>query len=98
MTQYRRGAEMNGLRGIRFRTITAVGASIGITFPPGVLSAYGLEKGMFVEIEPREEGILVKPVRMVSALEAEGKQRIRAIIDQYRPALEAMAKHDKSIT
>jgi len=76
----------------------AVGASIGITFPPGVISAYGFEKGMMVEIEPKEEGVLVKPVRVVSALEPEGKERVRAIIDQYRPALEAMAKDDKSAT
>lgn len=77
------------------RTITTVGGSIGITLPAAIVDAYGLKRGDLVEVEPREEGFLVKPARIVSALEPEGRRRVRELIAQYRPALDAMARDNR---
>lgn len=78
------------------RTVTTVGSSIGITLPQEMAAAYGLKRGDLVELEPTEEGLLVKPTRVVSALEPEGRRRVREIIERYRPALDAMSRHDRS--
>lgn len=79
------------------RRVTTVGNSLGVTLPLELAQAYGLARGNFVELEPTDRGLLLKPVRVVSALEPAGKRHIQGIIQRYRPALDAMARHDRKI-
>ncbi len=80
------------------RKVTVVGNSIGVTLPAEVARAYGLERGALVSVEPTKDGILLRPVKVVSALEPEGVALSEKIIQRYRRALDAMAKDQKKVS
>jgi len=80
------------------RKVTTLGNSIGVTLPSEMASAYGLVKGALVEVEPTDRGLLLRPVKVVSALEPEGAQLVKDIVRRYRPALDAMARERRKIS
>jgi putative addiction module antidote len=79
------------------RHITAIGNSIGVTLPRDLASAYGLEKGALVTVQPTEEGLLLQPAKVVSALSAQGSEIAGSIIGRYREALDALAREDRKV-
>lgn len=74
------------------RHITSIGNSLGVTLPREMLGAYGLDKGALVELRPTEEGLLIRPAKVVSALSPEGKEIVKDIVRRYRRAFDAMAE------
>jgi len=47
------------------RLITAIGNSLGVTLPRHLLKACGLHRGSLVEVLPANNGLLVRPSRIV---------------------------------
>jgi putative addiction module antidote len=76
------------------RHITSIGNSLGVTLPRDILQAYGLVKGTLVELRPTEEGLLIQPAKVVSALAPEGGEAVRGIVRRYKRALDALAKEE----
>jgi len=79
------------------RKVTTLGNSIGVTLPSDMARAYGLTKGALVEIEPTDRGLLLRPVKVVSAIEPSGAQLVKDIVRRYRPALNALAKNRRRV-
>lgn len=53
---------------MELRKVTVVGNSIGVTLPAALARAYGVERGALVSVEPTKDGVLLRPVKVVSAL------------------------------
>ncbi len=79
------------------RKVTTLGNSLGVTLPSDMVQVYGLTKGTLVEIEPTDRGLLLRPVKVVSALDPNSVRLIRDIVKRYRPALNALAKDKRRI-
>lgn len=79
------------------RKVTTLGNSIGVTLPTDIAHAYGIVRGALVQVEPTDRGLLVKPVKLVSALSPKGSALIREIVRRYRPALDAMARGERKV-
>jgi hypothetical protein len=58
-------------------------------------AAYGLEKGTLVTIRPTNDGLLLQPVKVTSALSPEGRALTKDLIRRYRGALDALAKEER---
>ncbi len=77
------------------RLITAIGNSLGVTLPRRLLKACGLHRGSLVEVLPANNGLLVRPSRIVPVELAdvaggEGRQRkpgIRVVLGQLKAGL-----------
>ena len=81
------------MRGVR--QIVNIGNSLGVTLPPEILSAYGLCRGALVELRPTEEGLLIRPAKIVSALSPEGRNLVRRTVKRYRRAFDAPAPEER---
>ncbi len=79
------------------RHITVIGNSLGVTLPKDLAAAYGLEKGALVTVRPMENGLLLEPVKVTSALSPEGRALTRDIIRRYRGALDTLAREDRKL-
>lgn len=79
------------------RKVSALGNSLVVTLPSELANAYGLGRGTLVEFEPTYQGLLLKPLKVVSALSPEGSALVKDIIRRYRPALDALAGGDRRI-
>lgn len=80
------------------RQITNIGNSLGVTIPRELLGAYGLERGALVELRPTNEGLLIHPARVVSALSPEGRDLVKGIVRRYKRAFDALSKEERSVT
>lgn len=80
------------------RQITNIGNSLGVTIPRELLGAYGLERGALVELRPTNEGLLIQPARVVSALSPEGRDLVKGIVRRYKRAFDALSKEERSVT
>jgi antitoxin component of MazEF toxin-antitoxin module len=79
------------------RQVTVIGHSLGVTLPRELLEIYGLHKGSLVELCPEEEGILVRPVRVISALSPAGRALAQDLIRRYRRVLDALARGETTV-
>ena len=77
------------------RQITNIGNSLGVTIPREVLSAYGLGKGALVELRPTNEGLLIQPAKVVSAVSPEGRNHVKEIVRRYKRAFDALSKEER---
>jgi len=80
------------------RQITNIGNSLGVTIPREILGAYGLDKGALVELRPTNQGLLIQPARVVSALSPEGRDLVKGIVRRYKRAFDALSKEERSVT
>ncbi len=83
--------------GLGIRQITSVGHSLAVTIPRDMLQAYGLTRGALVEVRPTEQGLLIQPAKIVSALEPNGTEAVKQIVHRYQRAFDAMAKEQRTI-
>lgn len=77
------------------RRIFKSGNSLVVSLPPEILAPFGLGEGaeVSVEIDRERGGILVTPAApRVHGIDAEFAQQVTDFIEQYRPALESLAK------
>jgi antitoxin component of MazEF toxin-antitoxin module len=77
------------------RTIFRSGNSHAVTLPPSVMKAFGLSDGSKVQVEIDEErgGILIVPTeRTIPGVDADFMRLIDEFIEEYRPALEELAR------
>jgi len=77
------------------RQITNIGNSLGVTIPREVLNAYGLSKGALVELRPTNEGLLIQPAKVVSAVSPEGRNLVKGIVRRYKRAFDALSKEER---
>ncbi len=77
------------------RQITNIGNSLGVTIPREILTAYGLGKGALVELRPTNEGLLIQPARVVSAVSPEGRDLVKGIVRRYKRAFDALSKEER---
>ena len=80
------------------RRITNIGNSLGVTIPREVLNAYGLGKGALVELRPTNEGLLIQPAKVVSAVSPEGRNLVKGIVRRYKRAFDALSKEERPAT
>ena len=80
------------------RQITNIGNSLGVTIPREVLNAYGLSKGALVELRPTNEGLLIQPAKVVSAVSPEGRNLVKGIVRRYKRAFDALSKEERPAT
>ncbi|HET8580012.1 MAG TPA: AbrB/MazE/SpoVT family DNA-binding domain-containing protein [Nitrospiraceae bacterium] len=80
------------------RQITNIGNSLGVTIPREILVAYGLDRGALVELRPTNQGLLIQPARVVSALSPEGRDLVKGIVRRYKRAFDALSREERSVT
>ena len=80
------------------RQITHIGNSLGVTIPREILIAYGLDKGVLVELRPTNEGLLIQPAKVVSAVSPEGRNHVKGIVRRYKRAFDALSKEERPAT
>ncbi len=80
------------------RQITNIGNSLGVTLPREILNAYGLGKGALVEVRPTQDGLLIQPAKVVSAVSPQGRDLVKGIVRRYKRAFDALAKEDRPAT
>lgn len=79
------------------RKIFRAGNSAVVALPREVMAEAGISEGSEVAVEFDREhgGILVKPVaREAMGIDPDFARQVAGFIDRYRPALEALAKHE----
>ncbi|MGB1249105.1 MAG: AbrB/MazE/SpoVT family DNA-binding domain-containing protein [Candidatus Promineifilaceae bacterium] len=77
------------------RKIFKTGNSLVISLPKESLQQLGLTEGSTLNIafDPKSQQIILEPVvTLVDDIDAELTQQLDQFIDQYRPALDALAK------
>jgi antitoxin MazE len=77
------------------RKIFRTGNSMVVSLPPETLDFLQLKKGSEVSVElNRQRGeIIIAPLgRNLPGIDAEFARQVAAFIEEYRPALEALAK------
>ncbi len=77
------------------RHITVIGNSLGVTLPKDLAAVYGLEKGALVTVRPMDNGLLLEPVKVTSAMSPKGRALTQNIIRRYRGALDALARENR---
>lgn len=80
------------------RQITNIGNSLGVTIPREILVAYGLDRGALVELRPTNQGLLIQPARVVSALSPEGRGLAKGIVRRNKRAFDALSKEERLVT
>lgn len=73
--------------------VLQIGSSAGVTISKDVLKSLGLKIGdqVSVEVDPKHGRVVVLPLRRLKVA-SELLQWTDAMIEKYRPALEALAK------
>lgn len=77
------------------RKIFKTGNSLVISLPKESIQSLGLQEGSEVEvaIDKDENTIIIRPVKQLLAeIDESFAQQLNDFIEQYRPALEALAK------
>lgn len=77
------------------RKIFRSGNSLAVTLPPETLARLGIVEGSLVEVTegPDETSIVISPVPEESDdIDLEFARHVEEFIEQYRPALEALAR------
>ena len=77
------------------RKVFKTGNSLVVSLPKDALESLGVADGMdvSVELDRKNQQILIRPVRLPLAgdLSEEFARQVNEFIDEYRPALEALA-------
>ncbi|MGA7672356.1 MAG: hypothetical protein WBW04_18180 [Nitrolancea sp.] len=79
------------------RKIFRAGNSVVVALPREVMTEAGIAEGHEVSVEFDREhgGILVRPVaHEATAVDPEFVRQVAGFIDRYRPALDALARHE----
>jgi putative addiction module antidote len=78
------------------RKVFKTGNSLVVSLPKEILEALGVSDGsdVSVELDRPNEQILIRPSRMpiAAGLDEEFARQVSEFIEQYRPALDALAK------
>ena len=77
------------------RKIFKTGNSLVVSLPKESIRQLGLQEGseVSVTVEAEEGRLIVKPMKeQIAAIDPAFAQQVNEFIEQYRPALEALAK------
>ena len=79
------------------RQLFKTGNSTVLSLPKEMLDSLGLKNGESVnlEIDTREKRLIISPIeraKSVAGVDAEFARQVNEFIEQYRPALEELAK------
>jgi len=74
------------------RTLITLGNSTAVTLPPDFLAQHNLKPGDLVEVEPTEQGLLIRPPQ---PLDPAFEQALRTVVARYRETLRRLAEHDR---
>jgi AbrB family looped-hinge helix DNA binding protein len=65
-------------------------AGLALVIPADVADRYHLAPGVEVDVIPVEDGILLEPLGVAPWFSIEWEQALDFVLEQYRPALEAL--------
>lgn len=77
------------------RKIFKTGNSLVISLPKDSMKQLGLQEGseVSVVVEPKEGRLIIEPTKQqIAEIDPEFAQQVHDFIEQYRPALEKLAK------
>jgi putative addiction module antidote len=77
------------------RKVFRAGNSLVVSLPKESIQLLGLQEGSEVSVElmPEQKEIIIKPVEMpLAEIDETFAQQVAEFIEQYRPALEALAR------
>jgi len=75
------------------RKIFKTGNSMVVSLPREILEPLGVSDGSDVSVELEDGKIIIRPMKQnVPGVDEEFARQVAEFIDEYRPALEALAK------
>jgi putative addiction module antidote len=75
------------------RKIFKTGNSMVVSLPREILEPLGVSDGSEVSVELEDGKIIIRPMRQaVPGVDEDFARQVSEFIDEYRPALEALAK------
>jgi putative addiction module antidote len=75
------------------RKIFKTGNSMVVSLPREMLESLGVADGSDISVELEDGKIVIRPIRQtVPGVDEEFARQLSEFIDEYRPALEALAK------
>ena len=76
------------------RKIFRTGNSMVVSLPKEMLDTLNLQEGgnVSVELDDEHQQILISPVKTANGVDESFAKQVADFIDEYRPALEALAK------